>query len=201
MHHAAIRLATHRNLRPLLLILLFGIGCGPGDKLYGPLPDGEALSTIVGVWVGQVDGQTVTLTVCEDEAKGASFGDQGDCQQDHVVSSLSKDHIENHSGIGCGGCPFSVDAPIKARLVHGDISVDLDLGGSVHLGDGYDDDPYALPYTLDVRQDQQALSGTIGSRGKLELSSEGIVGFPAARLPRTMTLSRSTPDCSWTSSS
>jgi hypothetical protein len=184
-----------RRVLPFALFVVFA--CSDGLQIYDPTQDAEALSTITGVWVGEVDGKIVTLTICEDKARVASEWvpqDGQTCQREHTVGSAPYNRLERaHGGVGCGGCPFSVVAPITATLQHPDIAVDIDLGGSVSLGDGYDSNPYALPYDLGLANGSdgawgaQRVGGTITNRGRIELESTRIVGFTAS-LPKVLYL-------------
>ncbi len=181
--------------RVLPLVLLVVLGCSENTHEYGPTRDAEALRTIVGVWVGQVEGHEVTLTICEDRAAAAEKDSEESCSFDHLVGSQSRKHTEKaRGGVGCGGCWFSVEAPIKARFGN-PADVGGELEGVVVLGDGYEDDPYALPYALYM--ENASLVGTISSVGKLELQREDSSGSVNKKLPKTMLLSSTPADCSW----
>lgn len=207
IHHTDLDTSPRRLRRaiPFALLVLFA-ACSDGLQIYDPTQDAEALSTITGVWVGEVDGKIVTLTICEDKARVASEWvpqDGQTCQREHTVGSAPYNRIERaHGGVGCGGCPFSVVAPVRATLQHPDIGARLALSGDVKLGDGHDSNPYALPYSFGLRYGAsinsatQYVNGSITTGGRLALDTTSIIDYPSARLPDVLYLDdTATPTC------
>ena len=159
--------------RILLVAGLFALtGCLPQEVGYSPEKDDAAMAVIL----GEFDGEGLNLMLCEDVA-AAEEQPNGDCQVDHVVRAggLGERHREDHSGIGCGGCPFDVVAFVRGQVDGGPFAEPAAVSGRVHLQSGYDDRPYAFPYYVDLYCDDEAspcsLGGTLHEDGRLELAS------------------------------
>lgn len=188
----AMRRRTTRSLAVLGILAL--CACSPHEVAYGPVLDVEAIGRAVGVWQGEVDGRVMTVTLCEDHARAAvedsKATDDGGCQREHLARSVGgRSHIEPvRGGVGCGGCPFAVQAMITGELDHPDLPAPISFTqGTLLLGDGYEDDPYALPYNVDLGSAQDGLGATLTTDGKLVLTLVNVSGSGGLRLPKALT--------------
>ncbi len=186
-------------LHILSLALLVPLACGEMTT-YDPAKDTEALSTITGVWVGEVDDQVVTLTLCENKvvAQIRDGKSPSGCSIDHIVTSQPYTPVVRNKG-GCGGCNLLVVAPVIATLEHPGLEGTIKIKGEVSLGTAYDDDPYALPYSLRLSSGNGAnwksLPGGMLVPNLLELYIADIKGFGAS-FPRVLSRDQSlTPSC------
>ncbi len=183
---------SSRRLRSALPLTLLVVFACYGRTEYTPANDAKALTTIVGVWVGEIDGKIITLNICENTSAVATYHadvDADTCLLDHTVRSAPYATIQRAHGIGCGGCPLDVVAPVTATLQHTEIPFALELGGQVVLGNGYDSNPYNLPYILSLyASGSQRLDGTITAHGRIELDTMSVVAFPNAHLPKVLYL-------------
>lgn len=159
--------------RTLMVAGLFMLtGCLPDEVGYSPEKDDAAMEVILGEFG---DGK-LTLALCED-LSAAEAQPNGDCQIDHVVRAggLGERHHEEHSNIGCGGCPFDVVAFVHGQVAGGPFGEPVPVRGMVHLGRNYGERPYAFPYYVDLScEDETApcsLGGTLYEDGRLELAS------------------------------
>lgn len=170
----------------LALLVALPLGCS-GEVDYSPERDTAAMESILGTWTAP--GTPITLTVCEDIEQADSTAaerEPGNCQVDHVVRpGRGEAHSEDHSGVGCGGCPFSVQAFVKVELVHPDLPEPLVAQATVHLGDGYEDNPYALPYLMGMAVDGRNISAEIHGDGTLRFTEmDGAPPLTVADMPR-----------------
>lgn len=137
---------NRRTSRILFCALVVGlvVRCGPGTIEFTPELDDAAMERIERSWVGSVGKGPIVLNFCEDVAANEA-NDGNDCQVAHTVRGDGRTvaSSENRpSGIGCGGCPFSVssEVAVTASLPTGQFVV---MKGTVRLGDTYEEDPYA----------------------------------------------------------
>ena len=162
------------KLQRLVLVLgwMFVVAC-PGDSAkYSPEKDDVAMQDILSHWS---DGD-LEIYLCED-VQTAEGQVNGDCQVEHVARAggLGEAHSENHSGVGCGGCPFMLVAYVEGTLSGGPFSEGpVTLRGEVNMSGGYADDPYDLPYSFYLSCDEDMgdcwVDGTIERGGTLRLS-------------------------------
>jgi hypothetical protein len=81
-----------------------------------------------------------------------------------------------------GGCIFAVDGYVVGTVEGGPFAAPVTVRGSVELGDGYEDDPYSLPWWLYVEcegAEPCTLTGTIGRDGSIALTLTGPGTAPA----------------------
>ena len=162
-----------RPVKRILMVsgLFLLTGCLPDGVGYSPEKDDEAMQTILSEF-GNAD---MNLSLCEDlETAGAQAN--GDCQIDHVVRAggLGEKHHEEHSNIGCGGCPFELVAFVRGQVVGGPFAEPTPVRGQVHLQTyGASDRPYSFPYYVHVTCEDEAypcsLEGTLYEDGRFEL--------------------------------
>jgi hypothetical protein len=173
------------SLRIIALVAL-PLGCS-GEVDYSPERDAAVMQSILGTWTAP--GAPITLTVCEDIEAAESEAAQrapGNCQVDHVVRpGRGTAHSEDHSGVGCGGCPFSVHAFVTVELAHPDLPEPVVASGAVVIGDGYEDDPYSPPYRIEALVDGRYISAEIDGDGELRFTNmDGAGQLTVADMPR-----------------
>ena len=161
----------------LIFVCIFPLACSP-TTTYSPERDAEAMQGVLGRW--SASGSGITLSLCEDVERADSEAadieqnfEGSSCQVDHVVRpERGEAHTVEHKGVGCGGCPFAVNAHVNAELTHPKLAAPLILTGTVNLGDGYEDDPYALPYrvNLSLADGEGAIGGEIDADGTLRIT-------------------------------
>jgi hypothetical protein len=141
------------------------------EASYSPDRDDDAMSAIASAWTATSGDLTVSL--CEDlSAREPS----NPCQVEHVVrgNGLGREHVEDHGGGGCGGCPFGNAAYVTGRVSGGGLPPNTMVRGEIYLGSEAGDDAYGFPYNVGVRCVDPALqcnlSGTLDEDGTLHLS-------------------------------
>lgn len=158
----------------LLLAVALAVACpGGGDHEYGPGQDTKAMKHVLGSW--STADTNVLLSLNEDvEMADEAAANQTDCSEDHIVRpGRGEDHVVDHGrGIGCGGCQFDVMAYVQGELRNASSPEPVQLRGEVQLGDGYQGEPYALPYTiwLSTVDYELVFSGEVDRQGVLRLS-------------------------------
>jgi hypothetical protein len=156
----------------LIVVCVLALGCPPASIEYTPERDAQAMQTVLGTW----SASGITLSLCEDVERAdseASASEQASCQVEHVVRpGRGTAHVEEHKGVGCGGCPFAVEAHVTAELFHPKLAAPLSLTGVVQLGSGHDDDPYdVLPYRVSLVVEGRWIGGEIDGEGNLRVTS------------------------------
>jgi hypothetical protein len=143
-------------------------GCLPEENSYSPEKDDRAMAVIL----GEFDGQGVNLSLCEDVATAEEEPRDG-CMIEHVIRAggLGDKHRESHSNVGCGGCPFYVQAYVRGHVVGGEFDEPVAVRGEVSPWGG--DGPYSFPYSVYLRCEDEdrpcRLGGYLQKDGRLEL--------------------------------
>lgn len=150
-----------RRLRTLLqpsnfFLLAVGAGCLTDSVTYTRQQDTLAIVAIESHWTIAGGG---SLQLCE---LITTHDEDDTCAVDHVVHSGDNSIPSSHERGGCGGCPLAVQAPVFGSIDLGDGSGPRAVQGVVNLQSGYDDDPYAFPYQLDLSCVDDANPCTIG---------------------------------------
>ena len=165
------------SLLPLWTLIAFG--CLSDSVSYSPEADTEAFTAIASTW--SADG--VTLSLCEDVT---AVEQTGNCIVDHTVrgGGRGRRHDEDHSGVGCGGCPFSNMAYVTGTVSGGGLPADTVVEGSVSLGVTAGG-PYGFPYVVSLTcvdpEHPCQLGGRLDADGSLELTDYGAVGSAEAQ--------------------
>ena len=144
----------------LLLVGFFAFSCGGGNSVtYTPAQDQAVLDRLEGTWVASSDSGDVKLTLCEDQERADWVAERDDsCDYDHIVRAEERStrETEDHSSIGCGGCPFEVSAFLEGSVQGGELAEPVQVEVEASIGDGYDDRPYEAPYFLVGRLETDA---------------------------------------------
>jgi len=175
--------ASRSSLRPLrhALFVLLAAGCLSDTVSYSPDQDDRAMAVIASVFSDTDQG--IVLSLCEDLAFVA---DDNTCQVEHVVRGGGRGiaHEEDHGNVGCGGCPLANVAAVKGTLTAGGLPAPVAVTGTVTLGSGTSDEPYAFPYFvhLDCADEAQpcTIEGTLEEDGRLD-ATVTVGGEPAER--------------------
>jgi hypothetical protein len=154
--------------------------CFPQSAVYDADHDDDAMAALTRTW----SGGGATLSLCEDVSVAASTPGDG-CQIENVTrgGGLGEAHSEQRGG--CGGCPLANEAFVSGTISGGTLPDGTAVSGNVFLGSGYDDDPYAFPYTVVLSCTDVAhpcsVTGTLESDGSLHLTVDpgGIATTPA----------------------
>jgi hypothetical protein len=181
---------TRPTMRSIVLGARILTLCHCSDEVtYTAAEDAKALSIVEKTWTLQTDDGDIVITLCEDPAPsdveaGIEAGEDG-CQIGHVVrgdGSTTSRTEEEAGGVGCGGCPFSTVAFVKGTATGGGFGVLAQpINGTIFMQTRYDEDPYALPYTLDLQVGDQTLTGVISKQGIMRTDNlpdggDGLVG-------------------------
>lgn len=179
---APSRRASRRPLPFLTLALVAAVACEDSVR-YTQAEDEAAMALIASTWSEPAAGGLV-LSLCEDVARSDAW-EGPDCRLEHVVRGGGRalEHTESRESCGMGGCIFGVHGYVVGTLQGGSLATPVSVRGSVSLGDGYEDDPYALPWSLSVEcegAEPCSLGGTIGRDGSLALTLTGPGAAPGA---------------------
>jgi hypothetical protein len=178
--------------RGLALALVLALAACLSDTVsYTPPQDDVAMATIERTLVEQ-GPHGLVLSICEDRARTDAWTPpQEPCQVDHVVRGGGRGiaHEEDHGGGGCGGCPFTTVAYVRATADGGGLAAPLSLVGEVTLGD--EAAPYRLPYSVSLTCENPGtpceLSGVLREDGGIEATL--VVGVPPSATTTTHPLS------------
>lgn len=173
--------ASRRPLPFLTLALVAAVACEDSVR-YTLEEDEAAMALIASTWTEAAPGGLV-LSLCEDVARSDAW-EGPDCRLEHVVRGGGRalEHTESRDGCGMGGCIYGVHGYVVGTLHGGTLSTPIIVRGSVSLGDGYEDDPYALPWSLHADcegAEPCTVAGTIGRDGSLALTLTGPGAAPA----------------------
>lgn len=117
----------------------------------------------------------LALSLCEDVAATDAW-EGPSCGTEHVVRGGGRGlaHDEEVSTMGCSACSRAVEAPVRGVASGGSFTDPRQLEGWILLGNGADDDPYALPWTLRLACSDDgpscSVEGTLTAEGRLELA-------------------------------
>jgi hypothetical protein len=181
----------------ILIIGLVALSCGGTKSVtYTPEQDQEVLDRLEGTWVADSESGDLRLVLCEDEMRADYNAEESpdECDHDHVVRAQSRSARETRErgSVGCGGCPFDVNAYLDGTVRGGPLPEPIAVEITAEIGDGYDDKPYDPPYFLVGRLEtdapDQSPSMQLEYEGPGELT--GVVGGRA--LDTEYTFSRTT---------
>ena len=167
---AVMETVPRRSRRwPFAVAALAALACYQAgyESSYSPEQDDAAMAAIASAW-SEPGG--LTLTLCEDVARAPEWTGS-DCQIEHLVrgGGLGTRHTEHHDGsCAAGGCPFSAASWVRGTASGAGLVGDVPVKGTVWLQSSYEEDPYGLPYSLDLACDDVDAPCTI--YGELDAS-------------------------------
>ena len=146
---------------------------------YTPEKDAEAVARMAMVWVADLGGEPVTLTVCEDVAEAEAYVITNNCQVEHIIEGGGRaDEDEAHHGAGCGGCPFDSYGFLEATLSGGPFTTPSTLSGTFRIKLGYDEgNIYDLPYTYSLACDSPSTPCTLSGQLEEETRLDATLSF------------------------
>ncbi len=154
---------------PFLIAGMVLVACLDPATSFDPAQDDTAVSAVTRNW----SGSGATLSLCEDVAVAASTPASG-CQIANVARGGGLGVTHSQARGGCGGCPLDNVAYVTGTVSSSTLPPGTAVSGQVDLGNGYDDDPYAFPYTLELTCTDPSLecriTGTLEADGSLNLS-------------------------------
>ncbi|NMB76392.1 MAG: hypothetical protein GYA21_14840 [Myxococcales bacterium] len=164
------------RLVPVMLALM--TACSPPPTMYFSAAQDTAVMAELETEFSQSASGGIRLSLCEDRARSDAWNEPGACGEAHVVRGGGRgiEHEEKEpSGIGCGGCPFSVLAYVTATIDGGPFAEPVSLAGEVRMGDLYrPSEVFAYPYTLELARCKEQgcdvrVHGLLYADGRLEL--------------------------------
>lgn len=158
-----------------LCLLLF---CTEATR-YTPEKDAEAVARMAMVWVADLGGEPVTLTMCEDVAEAEAYVITNNCQVLHIIEGGGRaDEDEVPEGPGCGGCPFDSYGFLEATLSGGPFATPSTLSGTFRVKLGHEEgDIYDLPYPYSLTCDSPSTPCTLSGQLVEETRLDATLSF------------------------